>query len=396
MTVEWSSWSGRVRCRPSAIARPADEAELIELLGRASPPLRPVGSGHSFSGLCATGGTLVSLERLQGLVHVDRERRRAVVWGGTELHRLGPLLRAEGLAMENLGDIDRQTLAGAIATGTHGTGRGLGNLSTQVVGARLVTAAGEVVDIAEGDPRLPAARVSLGALGVVTRIELRVLPAYRLHERRVLVEDPEECLASFDALAAAHRHVEFFWGPRRDRCQLKILDPTEEAAGLDTLDPRGLEGERVEWSDRVLPSVREERFHEIELAVPAERGPELFREARACLRERHPEVAWPLEYRTVAADDAWLSPAHGRDTVTLSAHQGADLPYRDFFADVEALGRNHGARPHWGKVHGWTAAELPASYPRWHDFAALRAALDPEGRLLNGHLRRVLGEPAGG
>ncbi|HVS12828.1 MAG TPA: D-arabinono-1,4-lactone oxidase [Thermoanaerobaculia bacterium] len=378
-----------MRCRPRQIARPASETELIELLRGLCGAVRPVGSGHSFSGLCATDGTLISLDRLQGLVSFDRERRRAVVWGGTELHRLGPLLRAEGMGMENLGDIDRQALAGAIATGTHGTGRGLGSLSTQVIGARLVTVAGEVVDLAEDDPRLPGARVSLGALGFLTRVELRLVPAYRLHERRRLV-GPEECLAGFDALAGAHRHVELFWGPKRDRCQLKILDPTEQPAGLDTLDERGLEGERIDWSDRVFPSVRDERFHEIELAVSAERGPELFREVRDCLRERHPDVGWPLEYRTVAADDGWLSPAHGRATVTLSAHQGAELPYQDFFADVEAIGRNHGARPHWGKVHGWTGAELEPSYPRWADFGALRAALDPEGRLLNGHLCRIL------
>ena len=352
--------------------------------------MRVVGSGHSFSGLCATDGTLISLERMQGLVDVDLERRRATVLAGTVLHRLGPRLREHGLAMENLGDIDRQSLAGAIATGTHGTGRTLGNLSSQVVGMRLITPAGEVLDLGEDDPRLAGARVSLGALGVVTRVELRLRDVYRLHERRSL-HPAEELLPRFDPLTREHRHAEIFWTSKRDRCQLEVIDPTTEPADLDTLDERGLEGERIGWSDRVLPSEREVRFHEIELAVAAERGMELFLELRALMRERHPEVRWPLELRTVAADDAWLSSAYGRETMTVSAHQGAELPYESFFADVETIGRNHGARPHWGKVHGWSADRLAPLYPRFDDFLALRAELDPDGRLLNAHLRRVLG-----
>ncbi|HVS63264.1 MAG TPA: D-arabinono-1,4-lactone oxidase [Thermoanaerobaculia bacterium] len=387
--VEWSSWSGRIQCRAREIVRPASEEELIEVLRRAVPPVRVVGSGHSFTGLCATSGILISLDRMQGLVEVDPVRRRATVLAGTVLHRLGPLLREQGLAMENLGDIDRQSLAGAIATGTHGTGRELGNLSSQVTGMRLVTASGRVVDLGEDDPRLAAARVSLGALGIATRIELRLLEAYRLHERRSL-HPAEEILPRFEQLAREHRHAEIFWTSKRDRCQLKLFDGADEPADLDRLDQRGREGERIGWSDRVLPSVRETRFHEIELAVAAERGMGLFLELRTLMRERYSEVRWPLELRTVAADDAWLSPAHGRATMTVSAHQGADLPYEAFFADVESIGHNHGARPHWGKVHGYAAGELAGLYPRFGDFRELRAQLDPEERLVNDHLRRVL------
>jgi FAD/FMN-containing dehydrogenase len=385
----WSNWSGRIRCRPREIVRPGSEEELVERLAGAPAPVRVVGSGHSFTGLCATEGTLISLERLQGLLGVDAGRRRATVLAGTELHRLGPLLRERGLAMENLGDIDRQTLAGAVATGTHGTGRTLGNLSSQVVGMRLVTAAGEVLDLAAGDPRLAAARVSLGALGVVTRLELRVLDAYRLHERRS-IEDAEVCLERWDELVREHRHAELFWTSKHDRCQLKRIDATDAPPGLDTLDARGLEGERIDWSDRILPSVRDVRFNEIELAVPAERGLAAFCELRERMLTRHRGVRWPLELRTVKADDAWLSPAFARDTVTLSAHQAAELPHAAFFADVEAIGRNHGARPHWGKVHAWSAAELAALYPRFEDFRALRAELDPRRRLVNAHLKRIL------
>ncbi len=387
----WESWSGSVRCRPALREAPASDEEVASALGRAGArglAVRVAGSGHSHTPLVATGGLLLSLERIAGVERCDPDARTATVRAGTVLRDLGgPLLR-RGLAMENLGDVDVQALAGALATGTHGTGRALGSLPTQVEALRLVTAAGETLECSpEKHPEVfDAARVSLGVLGVVTAVRLRLLPAYRLHER-IWREDVDPCLERLEERVAANRHFEFFWLPHRDRVELKTLNPTEAA-------PAQLPGrERIGEAAAILPSRREERFVEMEYALPAEAGPDCFREIRALLRGHHPDVLWPVEYRTVAADDIPLSPACGRDTVTLSLHQGAGLPYEACFADAEAILADHGGRPHWGKWHTLRADRLAPRYPGWERFRRARRALDPEGRFLTPYLRELLGEP---
>lgn len=387
-SLRWSNWSGSVVCEPEAVLAPADEAELAALVGRAADEgrtIRVCGSGHSQSPLVATEGWILSLDALQGLVHADAARGEATLRAGTKLHEAGRLLHAHGLALANLGDVDVQAVAGAVATGTHGTGRTLTNLSSHVVGIRAVLASGDVVTWNdEDDPeRLRAARVALGLLGVFTELRLRCVPAFRLHER-VLRMPVAECLEELEARIAATRHFEFFWYPRRDLAEVKTLHPTER----ERLEPP-VEGERIGWSHEILPSVRDLRFFEMEYALPAEAGPACFTALRERIQARHPDLAWPVEYRTVAADDAWLSPAHGRPTVTLSVHQDGRLPFRDLFADLEPILREHGGRPHWGKWHTSGAAELRPLYPRFDDFAALRRELDPKGRLLSGALRAV-------
>jgi FAD/FMN-containing dehydrogenase len=387
----WTNWSGTVRCTPRRIARPTTEAELAALMrdaARRGETLRAAGSGHSHTPLVACDGVIAVLDAFSGVRACDAARRIARIGAGSLLSSLGEPLRAAGLAMENLGDVDVQTLAGALATGTHGTGRRLGSLATQVVGLRLVTPAGEVVECsADTSPELfDAARVSLGALGIAIEATLRLVPAYRLHER-ILREDVETCLERFEERSRRHRHCEFFWLPARDQAEVKILDDTQ--AEPDPLPDRRYE--RIDHSHRVLPSVREQRFVEMEYALPAEAGLACFRELRALMQRRHAEVVWPVEVRTVAPDGVPLSPASGRETITLSVHQGAGLPFEALFADAEALLRSHGGRPHWGKWHTCTAAELAPLYPRWDAFARARRALDPGGTLLNDHLRRVLG-----
>ncbi|MBU6283847.1 FAD-binding protein, partial [bacterium] len=263
----WSNWSGGVRCEPREILRPRDEDEVVRAVRRAAETgavLRTAGSGHSFSPVVATDGVLVSLEEWTGLESVDAAARRATIRAGTRLSALGEPLRAHGLALANQGDVDVQSLGGAIGTGTHGTGPTLGSLSTQVVAVRLATADGRVRTWDEGDgERLDAARVSLGLFGVAIAYTLQLVPAYRLHERtwRGGVED---AMARLDENVAAHRHYEFFWWPSRDLVEHKSLDPTELPVGA-AVGPR----ERVDWSDRVFPSVRDLRFEEMEVAVPA-------------------------------------------------------------------------------------------------------------------------------
>ena len=389
MAESWTNWAGSVSCAPQRVATPATEDELREVVRAAARDglaVRAAGAGHSFVPLCASDGVVVSLERLTGVVAADPEAGEATVRAGSRIFELGEPLRAHGLGMAQMGDIDRQTVAGAIATGTHGTGRTLGGLAAQVRGLRLVTAAGEMVDCsAEREAELfEAARVSLGALGLVTEVRLACLPAYRLHERKW--ELPfAECMAGIDRLVHGNRHFEFFWRPRTDLCEMKALNPTELPAGA-AAPP----GERIDWSDRVFPSERNVKFVEMEFSVPATEGPDCMGEIRELMRTRHADVAWPVEYRTVAADAIPLSPAHRRATVAISVHQAVELPFQAFFTDAEAVFRRHAGRPHWGKLHTHRAAELADLYPEWEHFAAVRQRWDPDGRFLNWHLRTLL------
>ncbi|MEE9281686.1 MAG: D-arabinono-1,4-lactone oxidase [Myxococcota bacterium] len=393
--VQWSNWSGSVRASPHELARPASVDDVVAALRSARAQgrtVRAVGSGHSFVPLCATDGVAMTLAPMRGVASIDRERREATVLAGSKLYELGQPLRQAGLAMETLPDIDRQEIAGAIATGTHGTGREIGNLSTQVVGLSLVTGSGDVVRCSarERPDILRAAQVSLGALGIITHVRLRLLPAYRLHEK-TRIASYDETAAQLAARIESNRHFEFFWVSDRDACLLKTLNPTEVQEDSEHyVDEERLVGERVGWSDRILPSVRATAFNEIEYAVPAEQGSECLAELRELMLGKYKDVAWPLEYRTVAADDIFLSPAHGRPTVTISAHQSAELPYTPFFADVEAVFRNHNGRPHWGKIHTLQAADLAALYPKWTEFQKVRQELDPEGLFLSPYVRNLL------
>ncbi len=419
----WSNWSGNVTSNPQMIATPASEAELIALLRQArrdGHAVRVVGTGHSFVPLCATDDLLISLDNLQGLISASPAEGIATFWAGTKLHAVGDPLWDHGLALANMGDIDRQSLGGAIGTGTHGTGPTLGNLSTQVVTLRLITVNGDVIDCSPVQEAaiFNAAQVSMGALGIITQVTLRCLPAYQLHERS-WVATFAECMAVLDAQIAANRHFEFFWVPGEDLCAMKTLNvvgwegegvPGTIEAVVDfrkdlsivpgtpspkpPLPPgrlaRYVREARTDRSYRIFPSERNLKFNECEFAVPAANGPACLHEIRALMQTRHPTVAWPIEYRTLAADDIGLSPAYGRATVTISVHQAAELPYQPFFADVEAIFHNHSGRPHWGKIHTQTAQQLAELYPAWSTFQTVRTQLDPDQRLLNPHLRRIL------
>ena len=387
----WTNWSGSVHCDPARAPRPADELEVAQLVAAAASartPVRVVGAGHSGSPLVATDGVLLGLDQLAGLESHDSDRHSAIVRAGTRLCDLGDPLLELGLALENLGDIDVQALAGAVGTGTHGTGSKLCNLSSQVEAIRLVTAAGEIRTFSrQDDPEMMRAlRVALGSLGVFTALELRLLPAYRLHER--LRRQPvDACLERLDEEIRTHRHFEFFWMPHKDVAEVKTLQPTSEMPS--DLPERPYE--RIGWSSHIIASVRDVKFFEMEYAVPAEHGPACFRELRARMQDRHPNVLWPVEYRTVASDDALLSNACGRPTVTLSVHQDGSQPYQEFFEDVEPIFWNYSGRPHWGKIHSLRAHRLSDLYPGWERFLAIRDQLDPTGCFLNLHLRQIFG-----
>ncbi len=385
----WSNWSGSVQCAPATIAAPANEQAVIDLVKQAAKSnqmVRVAASGHSFTPICESNGALLSLDELKGMISADAELKTATFWSGTKIHQMGEPLHKVGLAMENMGDIDRQGIAGAVSTGTHGTGKGIGSISTQVVGIRLVTASGDVLNCSanENAEILAAARVSLGSLGIITQITLQCLPAYNLREKQW--EAPfDECIENLDDYIAGNRHFEFFWRPQRDICSMKTLNPTEEAPS----DLPDREGERINHSYRIFPSERNNKFNEIEFAVPAASGVACLKELRELMMKKHTDITWPLEYRTLAADDTLIGPPSGRETIAISAHQAAEKPEQAFFADVEAIFRNHNGRPHWAKMHTHTAADFEKLYPRWNEFHSIRRRLDPNGRFMNDHLRRI-------
>jgi len=414
MTLTWTNWSGGVTCTPQAMRTPQTEAEIVALVKQASDAgqtIRVAGTGHSFVPLCATEGVLLSLDGLQGIVRphppagspetekqVSGEGESATIWAGTKIHQMGDSLWELGLAMANMGDIDRQAIAGAISTGTHGTGHTLGSISTQVAGLRLVTATGELIDCSPSvEPQIfKAAQVSLGALGIITQVTLRLLPAYQLHER-TWVAPFDECVAHLAEQIQANRHFEFFWVPSEDVCAMKTLNPTDlEQLPAPPAKPdvtgrltRYIREERIDRSYRIFPSERNLKFNEMEFAVPAAHGLACLYEIRELMQRKYPDVLWPIEYRTLAADDIPLSPASGRATVTLSIHQAAELPYQAFFADAEAIFRNHQGRPHWGKIHTHTADDLGKLYPQWDQFQRIRQQMDPNGIWLNEYLKAI-------
>ncbi|HEX3725073.1 MAG TPA: D-arabinono-1,4-lactone oxidase, partial [Pirellulales bacterium] len=377
MSQDWTNWSGSVTCRPQHLLQPAGEQEVVDIVRRAAAAgqvVRVTGSGHSFTPLCTSDDVLVSLDPLRGIEAIDATTHSGWIRAGTKIHDLGGALAKHGWALENQGDVDVQAIAGALSTGTHGTGPTLGSISTQVEGMRIVTATGEILECSNRSDLevFRAARVSLGALGVITAVQLRLLPHYRLHEQ-VRREPLSACLDDLERRIRVNRHFEFFWYPADDCAFTKTLNMTDRpvtapsvadqdaaAAGLQSA-----EGERVDDSWRIFPTVRENRFNEMEYSVPATRGVECFLEIRDLMRRKHPDVSWPIEYRTQAADDIFISAAQGRATVALSIHQGADLPCETFFADAEKIFRRHEGRPHWGKMHSLTAADLRPLYPEW-------------------------------
>lgn len=375
----WNNWSGRQTSEPRHIVQPTNEAGFVAAIEQAVDaelPIRAVGASHSHSRVAATDGVLVTTDGWQGVVSTDNDTETAVVRAGTRIFQLGEPLHAAGLALRNQGDIDRQSVAGAIATGTHGTGPTLQNLSASVESVRLVLADGRIVDTdPSNEPVLfELARHSLGGVGLVTEVGLALRPAYRLHER-LWKESPEPIFERIDELVAATRHFEFFWMPQLDVCAAKSL--TETDAQPDPMPDTKLE--RIGWSHDIISTLRENLHTEMEYSVPAEAGPQCFMAVRALIGAEFGELEWPVEYRTVAADDLWISAASGRPTVTISVHQDISLDDQPLFDACESVFRSFDGRPHWGKSHSLTGAELADLYPRLGGWWTERDRWDPTG-----------------
>ena len=404
MAASWTNWAGNQTCTPARLGAPTSEHEAVALVRSAiaaGEPLRPAAAGHSFTPVCLTGGLLLEGRGLTGVVGVDRERRRVRALPGTTIGAFGDRLWGEGLAFANQGDIDTQQIAGAVATGTHGSGISLGSFSSALRGVRLVTGTGDVIEIGEDRPDLlHAAQVSVGMLGMMLELEIEVAAAYRLCER-IEHRPYGEVMEQWDALVASHRHFSFFWLPSErsgelyglatpaavpitDTCYVKLYD---EAADHEPDD--ATPGRRVDRSYRIYPAVFDVNFHELEYCVPMVCGREAVGAMRELMLARLPDSVFPMEVRTTAGDDAYLSSNYGGATTVISVSGVPGTDYWPYLREVDALLGTFGARVHWGKLHFLTRRQLSERYPESERFIAIRREFDPQGLFLNDHLREL-------
>ncbi|MER5936510.1 D-arabinono-1,4-lactone oxidase [Streptomyces sp. NPDC001928] len=427
----WRNWGGNVTARPAREVTPASVQELAAAIRRAAEDglkVKAVGSGHSFTSIAATDGVLIRPQLLTGIRHIDREAGTVTVEAGTPLKRLNMALAREGLSLANMGDIMEQTVSGATSTGTHGTGRDSASIAAQIKALELVTADGSVLTCSEKEnPEIfAAARIGLGALGIVTAITFAVEPIFLLTAR----EEPmpfARVLAEFDELWTENEHFEFYWFPHTGSTNTKRNNrsagpekPVGPVAGWieDELLSNGV-FQVAQWVGRAAPgtiptiarisskalsartytdipykvftSPRRVRFLEMEYAVPREAVVEILRELEAMVDRSGLRVSFPVEVRTAPADDITLSTASGRDSAYIAVHMVKGTPFQRYFTAAESIFTAHEGRPHWGKVHTRDAEYFAGVYPRFEEFTALRDRLDPDRLFQNDYLRRVLG-----
>ncbi|MGW5103106.1 D-arabinono-1,4-lactone oxidase [Streptomyces sp. NPDC004100] len=428
----WRNWGGNVTARPARQVTPASVAELAAEIRKAADDslrVKAVGTGHSFTSIAATDGVQIRPELLTGIREIDRTAMTVTVEAGTPLKRLNAALAREGLSLANMGDIMEQTVAGAVSTGTHGTGRESGSIAAQITALELVTADGSVLTCSrEENPEVfAAARIGLGALGIVTAVTFAVEPLFLLHAR----EEPmqlDRVLAEFDQLWAENEHFEFYWFPhtgstntKRNNRSAGPARPVGQPVGWfeDEFLSNGV-FQVAQWVGRAAPasvpaiarvssralsarsytdipykvftSPRRVRFVEMEYAVPRAALAETLRELKAAVERSGLRVSFPVEVRTAPADDITLSTASGRDSAYIAVHMYRGTPYHAYFSAAERIFTAHEGRPHWGKVHTRDAEYFDRVYPRFGEFRALRNRLDPERLFQNDYSRRILGE----
>ncbi|MWB98332.1 FAD-binding protein [Agromyces sp. MMS17-SY077] len=429
----WRNWSRLERVESLRLERPRDADEVQAVVARALEEgrrVKAVGAGHSFTGAAVAPDIRVEVDALSGILAVDEAAGRVAFGAGTHLYDLPALLEPTGLALQNMGDIDQQTIAGATSTGTHGTGIGFGGIGTQIVAAKLVTGTGDVLSVSETErpELLPAVRLGVGALGILTEVTLQLVPRYLLQA----VERPEPLgavLDGWDERVRAADHFEFYWHPHTDTAMTKTntrLPWDAERAPLgrfgrwldDELLANGVfraacatgkvvpgiipgfnrlvekvSGHRdfTDASPKVFTTNRTVRFREMEYAIPFAEVPMALREIQALIERKRWRVSFPIEVRAAAADENWLSTAHGRETGYLAVHRYFREDHREYFAAVESILRGHDGRPHWGKLHTRTADDLRPTYAHFDDFLAVRDELDPARVFANPYTERVFG-----
>jgi FAD/FMN-containing dehydrogenase len=394
MAEIWSNWSGSLKFRPGKLFEPSSEEELISFAQKAlesKQKLRAVGAGHSSSPLVVTDENLISLKHFNTVGKVDTERSTAWIGTGLTVKEGGSRLLEHNLSFHNTGDVDIQFVAGAISTGTHGTGVKLKILSSMLTGCRMICSDGtarEFTEEKDGKDFFDALRVSLGSFGIMTSMRLKLLPAFEL-ERKEWCTHTDYCLENLDQLKDENRNFDFYWYPRSDLVKLRILN--EPGKGMQKLDYAECVEDNSGFAIDVLPKERDLKFDEMEYALPLEAGPECFRAVRKMIREKFRKtVAWRVLYRTIEADDFYISPCYGHKTVTISLHQNAGFPFMEFFRAIEPVFRDFGGRPHWGKKHTLQSREISNLYPKWNNFLEIRAKMDPDGVFLNEHLKKQI------
>ena len=431
----WSNWAGNQRAEGITVVEPRDTEEVAAAVVRAADrgkKVKPIGAGHSFTGIGKPQDVQLVLDAMSGLRSVDRQTGIVTVEAGTKLHRLNELLAGEGLAMPNLGDIEVQSISGAVSTGTHGTGARFGGIATQIDGLEMVMADGSVLTCsADEQPELwSAARVGLGALGVITAVTLQTVPLFAIKAE----EGPmalEELLCRFDELTEEYDHFEAYWFPHTDatltkRNTRRLLQEGLEplARWREWLDDQFLSNTVFGWtialgkrraslirplnrvasralgsrvftdlSYKVFTSPRRVRFCEMELAIPRTQAVEAIRDVVKGIEASGMDVSFPVEIRVAASDDIPLSTASGRDSAYLAFHLPAAVDYTAYFRLVSGILDAYESRPHWGKLHEMDAEVLSRRYPRFAEFLALRNRVDPAGVFGNEYLDRVLGPP---
>src|SRR5690554_339843 len=424
--VPWRNWSGAQSCLPARYLAPKNLDELVDVIAHSTGTIRPVGAGHSFSPLVPTDDTILSLGYFNGLLSHDPVTHQAEFGAGTSMALMGMALKDVDQGLINMADIDHQTLAGAVATSTHGTGKNYGSYSSYITGLQLVTAGGEVLDCdATHHPDIfQAACVSLGALGVITRITMQNRPGYRLRET-MWVAKTEDLLADIHKHTTENQRWEMLVITHSDYALAVALNETDEPSTpavnkaesggnefvtlLEKLDKYGSDfpaarrfllnnlrhlatfDERIGESYEIYSNVRSVQFNEMEYSVPAEHGPACLREILQLIERAQLQTWFPIEYRYVQADHVPLSMFHGRDSCAISVHQHFRMDHHNLFAAIEPIFWKYDGRPHWGKLHSLNAQYLEKLYPKWREFTGLREGLDPQGRFLNAHLRSVLG-----
>lgn len=429
----WSNWSGSVQCTPKEFQKPSSQEEIQTIIRNCveqKSTIRTVGSGHSFTELVGTQGTIISLDLLQGLENIDTEKKTATVLAGTKLKSLGELLLRNNLAQKNLGDIDVQSIAGAASTGTHGTGVTLGSVSSQILEITLITAKGEIMICSENQNKdiFKAAQVSLGTLGIITKIKLQLVPAYKLKyvKGKTSLDD---CLNNLENYKNENRNFEFYWFPHTNIIQTKTLNITDEEpmkssfmkyfndmvvenvafkvlSELCRLFPSLCKrvskisatsvstGVDINYSTKIYATPRLVKFQEMEYNLPAEKAVEALNEMRECINEANFKVHFPIEVRFVKADDMYLSPAYQRDSVYIAVHMYKGMEYKTYFDAMETIFKKYNGRPHWGKMHTRTAKELSQLYPMWNKFQEIRNELDPNGLFMNDYLKKLMVSPS--
>lgn len=427
----WRNWGRTYTCSPEALDRPTGEEEIASIVAAAGDRgsrVKAIGSGHSFTDIACTDGTMITLEDYNRVLDVDADKKTVTVQSGITLAALSEELARVGLALENMGDIGYQTVAGAISTATHGTGVQLGNLSTQVRALRLVTSTGEVVELTEEtDPEMfRCACVGIGSLGVVSTVTIQCVDAFNLEA----LEEPralDECLENLDEWVEKNEHFEFFWFPHTEVCLTKRNNRTDAPARRRGATATWVEdlllenhtfgvlcrlgrarpswipsfnrfltktfsrSKKIDRSDHIFTTPRLVRFSEMEYAIPRQAADATLRALRKMVNDGDLHINFPVEVRFVAGDQLPLSPSFGRQTCYIAVHTFEQMDYQPYFRSVEAIMDEHQGRPHWGKLHFQTHATLSERYPMWEDFQRARKRLDPDGLFSNDYLERVLG-----